>query len=109
MCKKSIKTLVAKNAVPVGPSATACGSGSCISSTLPATIVSTTAAQTAAQFPRVCEVLLRKDLSDTQKVEIMLNVATFSPPSSCEFPSIASQLHTCFEFSLTDCEFAARS
>ena len=39
------------------------------------------------QLPRDCEVLLYKNLSDTQKLEITLNFSTFSPNSDYAFPS----------------------
>ena len=39
------------------------------------------------QLPRDCEVLLYKNLSDTQKLKITLNFSTFTPNSDYAFPS----------------------
>ena len=40
-----------------------------------------------AALPRDCEILLRRDLSEAQKLELILNFPTFSPPSSYQFPT----------------------
>ena len=39
------------------------------------------------QLPRDCETLLRKGLSDTNKLDILLNFSSFNPPSSYQFPT----------------------
>ena len=55
-------------------------------STHVATMVLTTS-QPAAQIPRDCAVLLQKDLSEAQKLDIAQNFASFSPPSTYQFPT----------------------
>ena len=39
------------------------------------------------QLPRDCETLLRRGLSDTNKLDILLNFSSFNPPSSYQFPT----------------------
>jgi len=49
--------------------------------------VSATTSAHTEQLPRDCETLLRKDLSDANKLEILLYFSSFNPPSSYQFPT----------------------
>ena len=58
-------------------------------SATPSNIVqaTSTTAQTSTCLPRDCKVLLHKDLSQTQKLQIILNFTNFNPTPTHQFPT----------------------
>ena len=65
-------------------------SGTCTSSALPGVPAIATVSSMdlpATQLPKDCVVLLHNNLSEAQKLEIILHFSTFSPPSSYQFPT----------------------